>query len=49
MPMVKKFLHIVEGLVLETILEKLFGISRKGVSDVDAPTRFYVFVEIHLW
>jgi len=38
----KKFLHIVEGLVLETILEKLFGISRKGVSDVDAPTRFYV-------
>jgi len=38
----EKFLHIVEGLVLETILEKLFGISRKGVSDVDAPTRFYV-------
>lgn len=38
----EKFLHTVEGLVLETILEKLFGISRKGVSDVDAPTRFYV-------
>lgn len=38
----EKFLHIVEGLVLETILEKLFGISRKGVSDVDAQTRFYV-------
>jgi len=38
----EKYLHIVEGLVLETILEKLFGISRKGVSDVDAPTRFYV-------
>lgn len=38
----EKFLHIVEGLVLETILEKLFGISRKGVSDVDAATRFYV-------
>ena len=38
----EKFLHIVEGLVLETILEKLFGISRKGVSDVDAETRFYV-------
>jgi putative DNA methylase len=37
----EKFLHVVEGLVLETILEKLFGISRKGVSDVDAPTRFY--------
>ena len=38
----EKFLHIVEGLVLETILEKLFGISRKGVSDVDAATQFYV-------
>jgi len=38
----EKFLHTVEGLVLETILEKLFGIPRKGVSDVDAPTRFYV-------
>lgn len=36
------YLHTVEGLVLETILEKLFGISRKGVSDVDAATRFYV-------
>ncbi len=38
----EKYLNIVEGLVLETILEKLFGISRKGVSEVDAPTRFYV-------
>jgi len=38
----EKFLHIVEGLVLETLLEKLFGISRKGVSEVDPPTRFYV-------
>ena len=38
----EKFLRDVEGLVLETILEKLFGITRKGVSDVDAPTRFYV-------
>jgi putative DNA methylase len=37
----EQFLHVVEGLVLETILEKLFGISRHGVSDVDAPTRFY--------
>lgn len=36
------FLHIVEGLVLEIILEKLFGIPRKGVSAVDSPTRFYV-------
>ena len=38
----EQFLHIVEGLVLETILEKLFGISRKGVSQVDSATRFYV-------
>ncbi|MEN3047102.1 MAG: DUF1156 domain-containing protein, partial [Candidatus Hydrothermales bacterium] len=28
--------------VLETILEKLFGISRKGVAEVDPATRFYV-------
>jgi putative DNA methylase len=38
----EEFLHIVEGLVLETILEKLFGVSRKGVSQVDPATRFYV-------
>ncbi len=38
----EKYLHIVEGLVLETILERLFGVLRKGVSDVDASTRFYV-------
>lgn len=38
----EKYLHIVEGLVLETILEKLFGISRKGVSEIDPKTRFYV-------
>ncbi|MEN3046684.1 MAG: hypothetical protein ABDH49_06865 [Candidatus Hydrothermales bacterium] len=38
----EKYLNIVEGLVLETILEKLFGISKKGVSDVDPVTRFYV-------
>jgi len=38
----EKFLHVVEGLVLETILEKIFGISKKGVSDVDTTTRFYV-------
>jgi len=31
-----------EKLVLETILEELFGISRKGVSDIDLSTRFYV-------
>lgn len=38
----EKYLHIVEGLVLETILEKLFGLSRKGVSEIDPKTRFYV-------
>jgi len=38
----EEFLNIVEGLVLETILEKLFGVSRKGVSQVDPTTRFYV-------
>lgn len=38
----EEFLNIVEGLVLETILEKLFGVSRKGVSQVDPATRFYV-------
>lgn len=38
----EKFLQIVEGLVLESILERMFGMSETGVSDVDAPTRFYV-------
>jgi putative DNA methylase len=38
----EEFLQIVEGLVLETILEKLFGVPRKGVSQVDPTTRFYV-------
>ncbi|MCX7724323.1 MAG: hypothetical protein N2042_03635, partial [Thermodesulfovibrio sp.] len=38
----EKYLNIVEGLVLEAILEKLFGISRKGVSEIDPATRFYV-------
>jgi len=38
----EEFLQIVEGLVLETILEKLFGVPRKGVSQVDPATRFYV-------
>jgi putative DNA methylase len=37
-----KFLGEVEGVVLETLLEKLFGVPRAGVSSVDAPTRFYV-------
>ncbi len=36
------FLAEVEGAVLETLLERLFGISRAGFSRVDAATRFYV-------
>jgi len=36
------FLAEVEGEVLETLLEKLFGVSRAGVSSVDRVTRFYV-------
>jgi len=32
----------VEGLVLDTLLERIFGVPRAGVSAVDAPTRFYV-------
>jgi putative DNA methylase len=36
------FLAEVEGEVLETLLEKLFGISRAGVRSVDGVTRFYV-------
>jgi putative DNA methylase len=36
------FLAEVEGVVLETLLEKLFGVPRAGVAGVDAATRFYV-------
>lgn len=36
------FLAEVEGAVLETLLERLFGISRAGFSRVDPTTRFYV-------
>jgi len=38
----EEYLHIVEGLVLKTILEKLFGVSAEGVSEIDPITRFYV-------
>ena len=38
----EKFLAEVEGVVLETLLEKIFGMPRSGVSAVDAPSRFYV-------
>ena len=33
---------IVEGVVLETLLEKIFGVTGSGVAAVDGPSRFYV-------
>ena len=36
------FLAEVEGVVLETLLEKLFGVDQAGISTVDRFTRFYV-------
>jgi putative DNA methylase len=36
------FLAEVEGVVLETLLEKLFGVGQAGMSSVDRFTRFYV-------
>jgi putative DNA methylase len=38
----ERFLSEVEGVVLDTLLERIFGVSKSGVSAVDAPTRFYV-------
>ena len=38
----EKFLAEVEGVVLETLLEKIFRVAGTGVSAVDGPTRFYV-------
>lgn len=38
----ERFLAEVEGVVQETMLEKIFGVSRSGVSAVDGPSRFYV-------
>jgi putative DNA methylase len=38
----EKFLAEVEGVVLETLLEKIFGMASSGVSTVDPPSRFYV-------
>lgn len=38
----EKFLAEVEGVVLETLLEKIFGVSRSGVAGVDGHSRFYV-------
>jgi putative DNA methylase len=38
----EKFLAEVEGVVLDTLLEKIFGLAGSGVSAVDGPSRFYV-------
>ena len=38
----EKFLAEVEGVVLETLLEKIFGVGGSGVAAVDGPSRFYV-------
>jgi putative DNA methylase len=38
----EKFLAEVEGVVLETLLEKIFSMARTSVSAVDPPSRFYV-------
>ena len=38
----EKFLAEVEGVVLETMLEKIFGLTGSSVSAVDGPSRFYV-------
>ncbi len=38
----QKFLAEVEGVVLETLLEKIFGMPRSSVAVVDGPSRFYV-------
>ena len=37
-----RFLAEVEGVVLETLIEKIFGVARSGVAAVDGPSRFYV-------
>jgi len=38
----ERFLAEVEGVVLETLLEKIFGVTGSGVAAVDGPSRFYV-------
>lgn len=38
----ERFLAEVEGLVLETLLEKIFGLAGSGVSAIDGPSRLYV-------
>lgn len=38
----ERYIHEVEGVVLDTMLEQVFGLTRAGVSAVDQLTRFYV-------
>ena len=38
----EKFLAEVEGVVLETLMQKIFRVGRSGVAAVDGPSRFYV-------
>jgi putative DNA methylase len=38
----ERFLGEVESVVLETLLEKIFGVAHSSVSAVDGPSRFYV-------
>ncbi|MHC5055012.1 MAG: hypothetical protein ACYTKD_09890 [Planctomycetota bacterium] len=38
----EKFLAEVEGVVLETLMGKIFGMAKSGVAAVDGPSRFYV-------
>ena len=38
----ERYLQEVEGVVLDTMLEQVFGFTRAGVSGVDKLTRFYV-------
>lgn len=38
----ERFLQEVEGVVLDTMLEEIFGFTKAGVSSVDALTRFYI-------
>jgi putative DNA methylase len=38
----ERFLAEVEGVVLEILLEKIFGVAGSGVAAVDGPSRFYI-------
>lgn len=38
----ERFLFEVEGVVLDTLLEKIFGVVGSSVASVDGPSRFYV-------